>query len=202
MGTSTTQALDGQYCCLLMQEHQEDYASDILAHVTYATIFQDEKAQTAISLASLGERHFSPTRQRTECVTPPAVSVRYGEHETVVELVRGLIRRQQFSLEALQFLMASLGSGIKAADAFSNLNLQKFLLRELKLWNASATTDDLKWSSKSRRWLLPRRDGSQVEDDGSVQPIPKPQKISPVAHALYGELLLTAKSYQSSICTS
>lgn len=186
---------------MLMQEHQEDLAAEILSHVTFATIFQDEQAQLTLALASLCSfllRSSIAASARTHSLA--AVAMRAADHDSIVEQVRSLIRRHQFSLEALQCLPAALGSGIKAADAFTNLNLQKFLLRELKTWNASAQSDAIRWNSRGRRWILPRANGSGGDDDGTSVPIPTPNKISPVVHALYGEVLLTAKSYQSSIC--
>jgi general transcription factor 3C polypeptide 3 (transcription factor C subunit 4) len=137
------------------------------------------------------------------------------DYDRMLEVIRHLIRTHQYNGQVFLLLPAALGSGIKPADAFSNLNLQKFLLREIKMWDSAASGDPrLRWNQRAGRWVLPMTaagaGGSKsVEDaDASVatpgqdgEPTDaKPTMRSPALYAIYGEALLIAKSYQSAAC--
>lgn len=131
----------------------------------------------------------------------------------MLDVMRVLIRTHQYSSDTYLLLSAVLGSGIKPADAFANLNLQKFLLREIKLWDSAASGDPrLRWNQRTGRWVLPNAviglntqrvdeppDDSTDEISSSAAAAVRPKKKSPVLYAIYGEVLLIAKSYQSAI---
>jgi general transcription factor 3C polypeptide 3 (transcription factor C subunit 4) len=132
----------------------------------------------------------------------------------MLEVMRVLIKNHQYSSDTYLLLSAVLGSGIKPADSFANLNLQKFLLREIKLWDSAANGDPrLKWNHRTMRWVLPNGiiglntkeqtedTPDELTDDISLNNVAavRPKKRSAVLYAIYGEVLLIAKSYQSAI---
>jgi general transcription factor 3C polypeptide 3 (transcription factor C subunit 4) len=141
------------------------------------------------------------------------------DYDRMLEVIRHLIRTHQYNGQVFLLLPAALGSGIKPADAFSNLNLQKFLLREIKMWDSAASGDPrLRWNQRAGRWVLPMTaagaagaaGGSKSVEDADVsvatpgqdgEPTDaKPTMRSPALYAIYGEALLIAKSYQSAAC--
>ncbi len=144
---------------------------------------------------------------------PSAAHIRLHDCDRMLEVIRLLIRSHQYSSDTYLLLSAALGSGIKPADAFANLNLQKFLLREIKLWDSAASGDHrLRWNQRTGRWVLPNAgigvaaqkddemsDSSMAEMSASAAAPVRPKKKSPVLYTIYGEVLLIAKSYQSAI---
>lgn len=132
-----------------------------------------------------------------------------------MEQSRKLINAYQFNNEPLRVLLASLGSGLRATDAFLASTLSKHLLREIKLADAALKKPDaVRWNNTLRRYGLgsgKSGDGDDVdeEDDvpreGSTVPAEKaslPTKGNPVHVAVYGQICLAAKSYQSALCKS
>ena len=130
---------------------------------------------------------------------------------TVVEQARKLINGHQFNNEPLRVLVSSLGSGLRATDAFLASTLSKHLLRELRLADAAVKDPDtLRFNNAQRRWNLPGTTGKADADDDdddveapAVAELEKsklPTKPNAVNLAVYGQILLAAKSYQSALC--
>lgn len=145
-----------------------------------------------------------------------ACAIHENEHAVVVEQARKLINAHQFNNEPLRVLLASLGSGLRATDGFLVSTLSKHLLRETRLAHAAVNQPDvLRYNTTLNRWGLPGTSGKtegddageDEEDDGPVPAEPAkereklPMKNNPVNVAVYGQILLAAKSYQSAICT-
>lgn len=145
-------------------------------------------------------------------------------HAVVVEQCRKLINTHQFNNEPTRILLSSLASGLRPADSFISSTLQKHMLREVRLSDGAVKTPEaLKWNNSSQRYHLgavksagddeaikgadvPEDD---VEDAGDAadptptndkKPLWLPTKNNPIPVALYGQLCLAAKSYQSAIC--
>jgi hypothetical protein len=199
--------------------------------------------------------------------------MRLQDQSNIMNTARNLARMYQFKMEPFWLLQAALGSGIRSMDSFGNLNLQKFLIREIRAWDFVANGGDAYWNDKIARWIVdrkhrffiaPRRkadkdgksgksitketqkqteeqamEGLQLEsdeDDNDIEienededdledeadpdngegaaslqetqtrepvrhsPWEKPTEREPALWMMYGQALLTAKSYQSSIC--
>ena len=147
-----------------------------------------------------------PTRINIAC------AIHAQRYPIVVEHCRKFIVIYQFHNEPLRMLSACLASGYRATDAFIASTLQKHLFREMRLHDTAVHNKDaLKWNPIPRRWGMnksseadegvddePNPDG--VEGD-EKNPAPQPPtKDNPAIFALYGNVCLAGKSYQSAIC--
>ena len=82
-----------------------------------------------------------------------------------MEQSRKLINAYQFNNEPLRILLASLGNGLRATDAFLASTLSKHLLREIKLADAALKKPDaVRWNTTLRRYGL----GTNKGDDDDV----------------------------------
>jgi general transcription factor 3C polypeptide 3 (transcription factor C subunit 4) len=128
------------------------------------------------------------------------------------------VNAHQFNNEPFRILVASLGSGLGATDAFLVSTLSKHMLRELRSSDAALKNpDSLRWNPATKRYGA----GTKADDDdeqdaadtiqagrskdaGDVSPsVPQPRlptKENPVIVAVYGQICLAAKSYQSALC--
>lgn len=137
-------------------------------------------------------------------------------HLVIVEQCRKLISTHQFNNEPMRILLASLASGLRPTDSFIVSTLQKHLLRELKTNDiAVKNPEQLKWAPASRRYALSTKAGADDavdEDDDDIADDSNPihekvnapriiTKHNPVTVAIYGQICMAAKSYQSAICT-
>ena len=137
--------------------------------------------------------------------------------------------RYQFNNEPLRILLASIASGLRPTDAFITSTLQKHLFREMKLADAAVKTPEtLRWNPMNRRYAHTNAGGASAkagddgdageEDDMDVEAegdrahhaststissdnFELPTKQNPVIVAIYGQICIAAKSYQSAICT-
>lgn len=143
----------------------------------------------------------------------PACAIHAGQFPTAVEQSRKLINAYQFNNEPLRILLASLGNGVRATDAFLASTLSKHLLREIRMADTAVKKPDaIRWNNTLRRYGLSSGRGVDVDDvdeedevprDGSSAPTEKarlPTKGNPVNVAVYGQICLAAKSYQSALC--
>ena len=131
-----------------------------------------------------------------------------------VEQSRKLINAHQYNNEPLRILLATLSSGLRNTDAFLASTLTKHLLREVRSNDAALKNPDaLKWNPVLKRYGAGGKVDEEEEDVGAEpnvnvpdagesQPRPRlPTKENPVGVALYGQICLAAKSYQSALCT-
>jgi len=122
-------------------------------------------------------------------------------------MARKLINVHQFNNGPPRLLLASLASGLLSVDAFIDSRLQKHLNREVKLSDAVAKGQEVRWNSHNRRYNLvgaaaekdDPEEQEEVAGESSALPI-KPTKYNPVMVCIYGQLCIAAKSYQSGIC--
>ena len=110
--------------------------------------------------------------------------------------------------------MSSLGSGLRATDAFLLSTLSKHLLRETRLADmAVKDTDSVRFNNAQRRWAMvgntTKADPDEVPDDEDEVEAPAvselersslPTKPNPLNVGVYGQIMLSAKSYQSALC--
>ena len=125
-----------------------------------------------------------------------------------------MINGHQFNNEPLRILVSSLASGLRATDVFLLSTLSKHLLRESRLADAAVRDpDSVRWNNLQRRWAMVSNstkidpDEAPDDDDGveasAVSEIERsklPTKPNPVNVAIYGQIMLSAKSYQSALC--
>lgn len=164
-------------------------------------------------------------------------------YDRITDNCKRLSQMHQFRPEPLLLMLATLGGGHKQQAAWHNLAFQKFLHREVRIYDEAVTGVKLRFNVRHQRWaqiLNPgqsRRLGDLVDDitepgssptkrsveldgagDGEDEDMeenesteasglveehdcPKPTKHSPVFNTLYGQNMLTTKSYQSALCT-
>ncbi|PPQ91090.1 hypothetical protein CVT25_013128 [Psilocybe cyanescens] len=188
-----------QYCFMLTRRGQYDTAEEILRHIMVSNAYQAKERQDSIRLA---------------LITCAIAGERY---DIVVEQARKLITQHQFNNEPLRILMASLASGLRTTDAFITSTLQKHLFREMKLSDTAAKNPEvLKWNPLNKRYAptghsksAEHDDDDQDDDAPSVDDVslsndrsglPEiPIKENPVIVAIYGQICVAAKSYQSAI---
>ena len=142
-----------------------------------------------------------------------ACAAQAGQFQTVVEQARKMVNGHQFNNEPLRVLLVSLSHGLRATDAFLASTLSKHLLRELRLSDTAVKQPDkLRWNPTTRRYAQAKTDAEDAGDDDEDVPsvdLEKgshakdlPTKDNPVNVAVYGQICLAAKSYQSALCQS
>lgn len=140
-----------------------------------------------------------------------ACAIHADQFHTVVEQARKLISGHQFNNEPIRLLVSSLGNGLRATDAFLVSTLSKHLLREARLADAAVKDPDaLKYNPNQHRWNLSgmKADPDDAPDDDDIEApavaeLEKsglPTKPNPLNVAVYGNILLSARSYQSALC--
>jgi general transcription factor 3C polypeptide 3 (transcription factor C subunit 4) len=179
--------------------------------------------------------------------------------EAITENCKRLAQLHQFRPEPLLLMLCALGGGFKGQGVWHNLALQKFLHREVRIYDEAVAGVKLRYNRRHRRWAQvlesgrsrrlgdvlhhdvddedgtpqgtpqPRQqqdddededmnddegdgDGDGEADDDPLGPTalaaealhecPKPTKYSPVFNTMYGQNMLTTRSYQSALCKS
>lgn len=162
--------------------------------------------------------------------------------EAITDNCKRLAQLHQFRPEPLLLMLSALGGGLKGQGSWHNLALQKFLHREVRIYDEAVAGVQLRYNKRHRRWAQvlesgrSRRFGDVVEEEDeengrqrgqdkgddasdeddheaedeedSMAPsgtadqheCPKPTKYSPVFNTMYGQNMLTTKSYQSALC--
>lgn len=166
--------------------------------------------------------------------------------EAITDNCKRLAQLHQFRPEPLLLMLSALGGGTRGQGAWHNLALQKFLHREVRIYDEAVAGVKLRYNKRHRRWAqvlesgrsrrfgdlvlegdddnasTPRQrrqkkqdddmsdeeDDEESDEDESVAPsgvvddheCPKPTKYSPVFNTLYGQNMLTTRSYQSAMC--
>ncbi|RDX56401.1 TPR-like protein [Lentinus brumalis] len=180
------------YTFLLTRRGQYELANEILRHILFSNAYQSRSSQDSIRLGLM------------------TCAIHADQYITVVEQARKLINAHQFNNEPLRVLVSSLGSGLRATDAFLVSTLSKHLLRECRLADAAVREpDSLRFNNAQRRWNFPGSSGKADPDEededveapavAEVEKSRLPTKPNPVNVATYGQILLAAKSYQSAL---
>ncbi|THH30538.1 hypothetical protein EUX98_g3645, partial [Antrodiella citrinella] len=187
-----------QYAFIVAKRDEFDYAVEILRHASWSNALQARESQDSIRFAII------------------TCAIHGNRYPVAVEQSRKLINIHQFNNEAFRILLASVGHGMHATDAFLASTLSKHLLRELKTADAAfRNKDSLKWNNVTKRYA-PTGSSSKAddEDDDEVaigvpeesgkgaQQTQKPNlptKRNPMGVAVYGQICLAARSYQSAL---
>ncbi|KAH9893442.1 TPR-like protein [Cubamyces lactineus] len=183
------------YAFLLTRRGQYDLGNEVLRHLLYSNAYQSRSSQDSIRLALI------------------TCAIHADQFQTVVEQARKLINGHQFNNEPIRILLSSLGSGLHATDAFLVSTLSKHLLRETRLADAAVRDpESLRYNTAQRRYGLVgtsgKGDPDDVQDDEDEVEAPAitelekaklPTKPNPLNVAVYGQILLAAKSYQSAL---
>lgn len=83
--------------------------------------------------------------------------MRLQDQAAIMNTARNLARTYQFKMEPWWLLQAALGAGVRGMDSFGNLNLQKFLIREIRMWDYIANGGSTYWNDSMARWIVPAR---------------------------------------------
>ncbi|KAG6888878.1 hypothetical protein C0995_005133 [Termitomyces sp. Mi166 len=186
-----------QYCFLLTRRGQYEAADEILRHILVSNAYQARQRQDTIRIALI------------------ACAITAQRPNIVVEQARKLITVYQFNNEPQRILIAVLSSGLRPTDAFITSTLQKHLFREMKLADVAVRTPEvLRWNALNKRYAatgnVKSEPGDGADDDADdaepVAPVDKdtkvleiPTKHNPIIVAIYGQICIAAKSYQSAI---
>ncbi|KAG6826536.1 hypothetical protein H0H92_015434, partial [Tricholoma furcatifolium] len=185
-----------QYCFILTKRSQFELAEEILRHILVSNAYQSRQRQDTIRIALIA---CAITDQR------PAL---------VVEQARKLITVHQFNNEPQRILLAVLSSGLRPTDCFITSTLQKHLFREMKLADLAVRTPEaLRWNNLNKRYAptagIKTEQGDDDADDAEAGALPTadrdakafeiPTKQNPIIVAIYGQICIAAKSYQSAI---
>lgn len=219
-----------------MVKGDEDVAMDILEHVVWGGLFNNRRCEVALRLAII------------------ACAIRTKAWDKIAENSKRLAQLHQFRPEPMLLMLSAFGAGQKQQLAWHNVTLQKFLHRELRIYDEAVLGVKLRWNKIHQRWAqiiqagVNRRvidttadvdesvrmfrtgsnqddngnesdeeevDDGVDEDEGDVEgdrdivmdaamedeAHPKPHIQSPVFNTMYGQNMLTTKSYQSALCT-
>ncbi|CAE6500210.1 unnamed protein product, partial [Rhizoctonia solani] len=175
-------------------------ARDLLNKLSLSNAYQEWKKQNTIWFALL------------------AIAVQVHDVKDIVEYARKLITRHQFNNDALRLLLASLGGGMTAAEAFVDSALQKYFFREMVQFERAAKGEPAVFVGGGRnRWDFGGGKSGNDEDDGDgagpstkgsgtsaganvSNPHPVlPTKESPAYTTAYGQISGGTRSYQSAI---
>lgn len=190
-----------QYAFVLTKRGDYDQAEEVLRHILLSNAYRDSNSQNTIRIAII------------------TCAVHAGKFPVATEQCRKIINTHQFNNEAFRLLLVSLASGHRPTDSFVSSTLQKHTLRELRLHDAAVKTPELmKWNVVGRKYNLSSSSGkeesSKVDEEADEEAeipgptennatektaIRMPTKNNPIIVALYGQMSLAAKSYQSAI---
>ncbi|EGN99637.1 hypothetical protein SERLA73DRAFT_159861 [Serpula lacrymans var. lacrymans S7.3] len=196
-----------QYAFILTKRNQYELADEVLRHIMISNAYRNPDLQDTI---------------RITLITCAMMSRRYT---VVVEQCRKLINTHQFNNEPFRILVVALASGLPPTDSFISSTLQKHLFREIKLNDAAIKKPDtLKWNATGGRYVLTTSKAVEGEDmaklnegedmleeegeevlaeeptDADKNKHPRiPIKDNPMIVAVYGQVCIAAKSYQSAI---
>ncbi|KAF8636092.1 hypothetical protein AX17_003797 [Amanita inopinata Kibby_2008] len=199
-----------QYAFLLTKRGQYEIAEEVLRHILVSNAYQSRERQDSVRMALI------------------TCAVHAQKQMVIVEHARKLITTHQFNNEPLRILLASLSSGLHATDAFITSTLQKHLFREMKLADTAVKNPEaLKWNPVNKRYAsavqgkpsdVASEAGGDEDDAGedggdtvltaggsgghlreAAGDAKIPTKHNPVIVAIYGQICIAAKSYQSAI---
>lgn len=85
--------------------------------------------------------------------------MRMRDVDKVIEHEHMLATTMQWRVEPKLILLGCLGHGEDAKEAFTRGPLQKRIHRELRLYNATTTVEQMRWYPGRRRWVLTDVDG-------------------------------------------
>ncbi|KAJ7192484.1 hypothetical protein GGX14DRAFT_552972 [Mycena pura] len=191
-----------QYAFITTERGDYDQADEILRHLLMSAAYSSAPSQDCIRVALM------------------TCAAAAGQFQGVVEQSRKLHYTHQFHNEPLRMMMAALGSGLRATDAFLDTTFQKYLHREMLLLDAAAhRPESVMWSPSHKRFSLTAACGREAPDSGDEdledhevtsmtgdggrrkRPcLPENAKTAnPIVVAIYGQMCLIAKSYQSAI---
>ncbi|KAJ7236030.1 hypothetical protein C8J57DRAFT_1377318 [Mycena rebaudengoi] len=192
-----------QYCFLNTRRGRFESADEILRHILLSVAYRSRQFQSSIRLAMI------------------TCALEAQNFTSIVDSSRKLMMLHQFNNEPLRIFMAAMSSGLRSTDAFIVSPLQKAIYREVKLSRIAAETPEMvKWIASQKRFTLPLPKAGEQEEANDDQdaggpdeaafkdltsandahPLPEiTRRPNPVLAALYGQMCVAARSYQSAI---
>ncbi|EIW74984.1 TPR-like protein [Coniophora puteana RWD-64-598 SS2] len=201
-----------QYAFILTKRGEYKHGEEVLAHILLSSGYRSLESQTTIRLALI--------TCALAADDPPTIVIHARKLINTHQF-----NNEPFRL-LLATLSAGLGGG--KTDAFVSSTLQKHVLREIKISDGVVKEPGrLAWRSHRGRWTMTEKNrsgGSAAAVDGDddeegedgpeereeqqddkdsnlarvKQPVP-PKKQNPIPLALYGQMCVAGKSYQSAI---
>ena len=207
---------------MLTKRNRFDVVEEILRHILLSNAYQARSLQDTIRLTLISMLSFVDIlclNHAHACRIYLACAIATKRYPVVIEQCRKLINAHQFKNEPQRILLAALASGLRPTDSFIASTLQKHLSREIRIADAAVKNkDSLRWNHLNKRYApvaaLKAGDGDDVvaddiEDDVQEEraddkaKLPDtPTKSNPINVAVYGQICIAAKSYQSAICPS
>ncbi|EDR05756.1 uncharacterized protein LACBIDRAFT_329309 [Laccaria bicolor S238N-H82] len=163
---------------------------------------------------SMSQTHIKIVSDRTIRLAIITCGLAAGQHTAVVEQAHKLITVHQFNNEPLRILVACLSSGLRPTDSFITSTLQKHLFNEMKLADTAVKSPEvlngmhpLHRAGKRRMEDgddgVPDQGGDQASGAtataGSLNVPDILTKHNSVIVAIYGQICIATKSYQSAI---
>ncbi|KAJ6571874.1 hypothetical protein B0H19DRAFT_1131683 [Mycena capillaripes] len=170
------------YCFMITKRGQFDSAHEILRHVSKAIPYRSSQFQDSI------------------CLAISACAVATERFSVVVEQFRQLRVSHQFNNEPLRIFLATMASGLRSTDAFLDDGLHKALGRAMKLCRIvtdPSAPEMTSGDSPSKRFFSSIPETEQG-DELDVQ-TSRISRCSPVVMAVYAEMSILTKKYQSAI---
>ncbi|TIC58440.1 translation elongation factor 2 [Wallemia mellicola] len=186
--------------------HFDDWVDLTLKYAILNTRYSNyEEADEVLKHMSLSNALNTPERQSALKFCRLVCASMASDIATVVEVSRQYIFDEQFGIEGLRMLCIYLGRSHEGLMGFTEVNLQKFLLREVKMFDVMATGSGFKISNKKHR-LANTNETDNVEeevekarDNFREANLPIPTEQNPYYLGFYGQIMLAAKSAQTSI---
>ncbi|TIC11721.1 translation elongation factor 2 [Wallemia mellicola] len=186
--------------------HFDDWVDLTLKYAILNTRYSNyEEADEVLKHMSLSNALNTPERQSALKFCRLVCASMASDIATVVEVSRQYIFDEQFGIEGLRMLCTYLGRSHEGLMGFTEVNLQKFLLREVKMFDVMATGSGFKISNKKHR-LANTNETDNVEeevekarDNFREANLPIPTEQNPYYLGFYGQIMLAAKSAQTSI---
>ena len=132
-------------------------------------------------------------------------AVEMNQPQIIVEVVRQYLFDEQFGVSGLRMLNVFLGRSEEGVKGFTDVNLQKFLHREIQLLATVSKDKGYKLSNKKDR-VAPtkpeddeQREADRVKQHYKENDIHLPTEQSPHLLAIYGQMMLASRSAQSGI---
>lgn len=153
---------DRKYCVILSMKNESRLALEILEHTIWANIFFNYRSEVAFRITIIGTCLYQnhPAEIVWYTLTMAACALRARHYPRIVQNCRRLTQMHQFSLQPFQIMLACLqGGGLKANNAYQVHGLQKFILREMRIYEAVAEGKRFHYSIKDRRWAQEKQQG-------------------------------------------
>lgn len=180
-----------QYACALTIHGNYPEAVEVLQHVRTSAIAKEGKSRVQAVLLGLA-----------------VCAYHAGDYEQATLELRRILRARGQSTEMLRTIQTLFASGHQAWSGWSNNNMQKFILRTIKMFDIAANASGKNPTQSSPgpsgggedEDLNDEDDDEDDANDDEGQDTFKRTKVDPYFLAQYANVMLGARGYSSAIC--